>query len=163
VEAFFSPRRGYMNVYSYRDLRGKRKWRYDFRLDGVRYAKRGFSKRAEAQDAMMEKREELKKPPPPEPTGIDFLTLSNEYLDYCRLRHRSKTYKYKRMVYHTFVRQFGNLPLTDLQPIDILGYLRERADQTSTNAFNADLKEFNALFNWGGVKQGGYNESGRLC
>jgi hypothetical protein len=76
-----------MGTYS-NNLKGKkRKWRYDFTLNGQRYTGKWFRKESEAKNAEKERRDELDNPKeaqPQIPIDMGFLDLVNRRLDYLK-------------------------------------------------------------------------------
>src|SRR5665647_3093074 len=92
--------------------REQKGWRYRFQAQGVKYNKSWFPTKAAAKAAEAAHKAELKKTAQAKTrTGITFLELSNEYLDYASRRFVVKTYKAKAAVFRAFVSFAGDVPI----------------------------------------------------
>ncbi len=117
-------------------------WRYSFQCRGKVYAGGGFKTKAEARAAREERRKSLRQQTQT-PIDTGFLQVANAYLDWSRRRHAEKTYKYKKMVFRSFLKFHGNLPLKKITPQHLHAYLNTRP---TNNNYNAHRKELCALF-----------------
>jgi integrase len=122
----------------------RRDWAYDFQCKGKRYGGRGFRTKAEARAAREKRRKEIKTIKPTQ-HGMDFKTVASIYLDYCELKFVPKTYKYKAYVYKKFLKEIGNITITEITPHMIHTYLKTRH---SNHNYNVHRKEIRALFNF---------------
>lgn len=122
----------------------KKGWRYRFQFQGTKYNKAWFRTKAEAEAAEAEHRKALKKADK-SPTPLTFLELVNEYLLWSEKRHASKTWRYKRFVYKSFLAHAGNLPVERISLPVIESYLYTR---NSNCNFNRHLKDLRCLFRW---------------
>jgi len=120
-----------------------RGWRYRFQYRGELYQKGGFKTKMAARAAEADHRKKLKLPPTP--TDTDFKTAANEYLDFCQRRYVTKTYKKKAYCYKCFQAAVGDLPLTEITPRLITGYLSTRPANSN---YNEHRKNLCALFQW---------------
>lgn len=108
-----------------------------------------FQTKTEAKVWEVEKLKELESPKPENPqTVMDFLTASNEYLDFCKLRFSSTTYCEKRKLCKDLLKRWGNVAVTDISSVMVMKHLEERARKISNNAWNKDRKNLLAMFNW---------------
>jgi integrase len=130
-----------MNVYGYQSGKGKRKWRFDKRINGQRIAAKGFRTRKAALKALEARVAEIPK------TDTGFLKLCERYLDYAEARFTRRTYTGKRSAIRGFLSHYGQTVYP--QPRNILAYLQSRSAEVSANAYNADRKELSAMFSWG--------------
>lgn len=122
-------------------------WCYSFEHEKKSYAARGFPTKGEARTAREERRKEVKNPPQapsPTPTGTDFETVANKYLDWSQKRHTEQTYEYKCMVYAEFLKR-GNSEITEITPQYIHEYL---ATRPTNHNYNVHRKEISALFTY---------------
>ena len=85
-------------------------------MEGQRYSKCGYNTKAEARAAMEQVRAEIKsqRTSAAEPKEWDFVSLMTEYLEQAQRRFATKTWKYKRYVYQSFMDFVGNLPLSQI-------------------------------------------------
>jgi|GEM_PF-2215094 len=110
---------------------------------------RMFQTKTEAKVWEVEKLKELEGPKPENPqTVMDFLTASNEYLDFCKLRFSSTTYCEKRKLCRDLLKKWGNVAVIDISSVMVMKHLEERAKKISNNAWNKDRKNLLAMFNW---------------
>jgi len=123
-------------------------WRWEMEVEGQRYSKCGYNTKAEARAAMEQVRAEIKsqRTSAAEPKEWDFVSLMTEYLEQAQRRFATKTWKYKRYVYQSFMDFAGNLPLSQIAPHLIESYLGTRH---SNYNYNVHRKDLCALFNWG--------------
>lgn len=115
-------------------------WRWEFQCRGQRYTGAGYKKKSEARTAREDKRQEVEKDPTP--TGMDFETAGNLYLDYSKRRHAKKTYRYKDLVMKRFLEYQGNLAIQEITPHHIHTYLSTRPTNRNYNAHMAELCAF---------------------
>lgn len=122
-------------------------WRYRFQYRGKKYNRAWFQTKTEAREAEAAHRARVKKATqrPPTKTAMAFSTLANEYLDFSRRRHTTKTYKYKVFVFKSFLAFAGDLPLDRIDLPILEAYLQTRP---SNYNYNVHRKELSALFNW---------------
>jgi len=124
-------------------------WRGQIRWEG-RSFKRDFRTKREAVEWEAKTREQLRAEIQPETsTGMDLVSFSNKYLDYARLRFVAKTYDNKQRVCKRFLDHVGNLPVDDVTPKLIHGYLERQAEVRSKARYNEDYKHLRAMWSWG--------------
>ena len=113
-------------------------------------SKRGFLTKRDAKKWMTDAAAELTRPVQPTPTGTDFLTVSNEYLDDMFARRQPNTYRYKKAVVESLIEYMGgkSFMLEDLTMDDISAFLKARWEEEGAKAANRDVVEFKALWNW---------------
>jgi len=130
-----------MNIYHYVNEKGKRKWRYDKKVQGQRIREQGFGTRKGCQKALSTRIEALEK------IDTDFLRLCETYLDYSETRYTHKTYLGKRRAIRGLLVSHGH----SMYPtsLDVLRFLEKRAKETSSDAYNRARKELHAMFEWG--------------
>jgi integrase len=121
-----------------------------FQYKNKQYKKEGFKTKSEAEAWESEKRRELKNPPAPEPIRLTFSQASNQYVEDCKARYQKNTWRQKAFVYRNFLSFLNDDPLIESIPKQkFTEYLKYRKDKDGNCAANRDLKEFNALYNWG--------------
>ena len=125
--------------------RTRKDWRYSFQIRGKVYAGGGFKTRREAQAGREKRKSELKAIRPKQ-TGMDFLTVSNAYLDDVERRHVKSTYLCKRLVFRTFLERVGNPLWETITPQRINQHL---LSLPSNCRFNVHRKELSSLWQWG--------------
>lgn len=81
-------------------------------------------------------------------TDMDLLTISNGYLDFCKLRFSSTTYGEKKKLCKDILTKWGNININEITPAIIMKHLEARAHEVSDNAWNRDRKNLLAMFNW---------------
>ncbi len=119
-------------------------WCYSFEYQKEQYAGRGFKTKGEARSAREDRRKEVKKPKEPIPTGMDFESVANKYLDFSQKRHAKKTYEYKAMVYASFLKR-GNPVISEITP----GYIQEYlVTRPTKHNYNVHRKELSAVFQY---------------
>ena len=124
----------------------RKHWCYSFEYQKQTYRKRGFATRREAASAREEKRKELKAAARATPTGMGFLDLANQYLDYSSRRFAEQTFKYKQLVFKSFLSFYGgDILVHEITPQHVHRYLDTRP---SNNNYNAHRKDLSALFNF---------------
>lgn len=117
-------------------------WSYSFQHQGKQYGGRGFLKKSEARSAREDRRKQVKEDVKTL-TVMDFLTVSNDYLDDAERRFAKKTYDYKKFVYRSFGKFISNLPIDQITPQHVHNYLATRP--TNSN-YNSHRKDLSALF-----------------
>jgi len=117
--------------------KGRGDWRWEFQYRGHRHTGAGYKTKTEAREERELKRKEVKTGSIPGVMG--FREAANLYLDYSKMRHADKTYKYKRMVYQLFMSHSGNLFLHEITPQMIHQYLSTRPSNRNYNAHKAEL------------------------
>jgi integrase len=126
-------------------------YKYVFQIRGKNYGGGGFKTKAEARAAREEKRLSMlsgsRSPESSEKTPMAFLEMASAYLQASERRHSSKTFKYKKFVYSTFLKHSGEgLLVSEATPYLIQGYLQTRASNSNYNRHRKDLA---ALFEYG--------------
>ncbi len=120
-------------------------WRYEFQAGGRRYTASGFPTKKDALAAREEHKNQVRGiRAKPKSWALSYLVV--EYLDSTLERLATKTWKYKRFVYQSFLNHLGDLPLDQITPLLIDSYLRTRP-----SAYNANFhrKDLSAMFAWG--------------
>ena len=136
-------------------------WKYTFQVNGKVYGGGGHKTKAEARTAREEKRSTVlsivssNSLPNHENdylktssrTPMTFLEMAGTYLRASERRHASKTFKYKRFVYSTFLNQVGGdgLLVSEVTPYLIQTYLQTRP---SNSNYNRHRKDLGALFEY---------------
>jgi hypothetical protein len=124
-------------------------WIGKFHYQNRQYKKEGFKTRSKAEDWVVEKRNELKNPPEPEPILFTFSQVSTKYLEDCQARFQKNTWRQKAFVYRKFLSFLNDDPVAEsITKQMFTEYLKHRRDLDGNCAANRDLKEFKALFNW---------------
>jgi len=126
----------------------KKKWKGVVKKDGQRHI-RIFKTKTDAKSWEASKRKELENTVQTKAgTDMDFLTASNEYLDFSNIRFSSGTYVEKKKLCQDLLKRWGNVDIIAITPTMVLKYLESRARGTSLNAWNRDRKNLLAMFNW---------------
>lgn len=126
----------------------KKKWKGVVKKDGKRYTKQ-FHTKMEAKTWEVGKLKDLESPKQQATeTGMDLLTVSNEYLDFCKRRFSSSTYGEKKKLCSDVLKKWGNPNVNEITPSMVLKHLESRACKVSNNAWNRDRKNLLAMFNW---------------
>ena len=137
-----------MSVYP---VKKKKKWRYEFQYQKKRFTGSGFLTKREAQEAMAEKRKEVKNPQPQpqiqEEIQIDmtFLELVEKRLDYIQAYKTEGYYVETRNMARHWVERWGTLNATDIDKSTIRDFILERR-MVSANAANKELRLLRAMF-----------------
>lgn len=130
----------------------KRKvWIAKFKHNSKQYKKEGFKTRSKALKWEIQKRDELKNPPEPEPEPIrsTFSQVSTKYLEDYQARFQKNTWRQKAFVYRNFLTFINYDPDADsITKQTFTEYLRYRKNKNGNCAANRDLKDFKALYNW---------------
>lgn len=121
-------------------------YRYHFMKDGKRYTKSGFPTKKAARDAEADHQKSLQTAGKSAPETLALSSLMFEYLEANRRRLNPKTWSYKKFVFENFLAHAGDIPVLEVSPLVVDGYL-----QTRPSAYNANFhrKDLGALFNWG--------------
>jgi integrase len=126
----------------------RKKWKGVVKREGQRFIS-AFKTKTEAKIWEVEKWKELESPEPERTeTGTDLLTLSNGYLDFCKLRFSGTTYGEKKKLCKTTLSEWGNINVNEVTPAMVMKHLETRAKKVSDNAWNRDRKNLLAMFNW---------------
>jgi len=126
----------------------RKKWKGVVKKGKERFT-RLFQTKTEAKGWEAEKLKELQNPVPPKTgTGMDLLTASNGYLDFCERRFAPITYAEKRKLCRDILRKWGNISIEEITPTMVMKHLEERAKTISNSAWNKDRKNLLAMFNW---------------
>ena len=126
----------------------KKRWRGVVKKDGKRYT-RPFKAKTEAKRWEIKKQMELEIPQQETtPIGMDLLTACEDYLDFCELRYTHDTYVEKKTLCKKILKRWGNIDVERVTPSMVLKHLKQRAERTSSNAWNKDRKNLLAMFNW---------------
>jgi integrase len=126
----------------------RKKWKGVIKKDGQRHI-RMFRTKTEAKSWEASKRNELENPVPTKAgTDMDFLTASNDYLDFAKIRFSSGTFLEKKKLCRDLLKRWGKVGLDGITPTMVLKYLEDRVRRTSLNAWNRDRKNLLAMFNW---------------
>ena len=116
---------------------------------GVQRFTHAFQTKTEAKIWEVEKWKELESPKPEKiETVMDLLTLSNGYLDFCKLRFSKTTYGEKKKLCKDILSKWGNIDINEITPVMVIEHLKTRAQKVSDNAWNRDRKNMLAMFNW---------------
>jgi len=108
-----------------------------------------FQTKTEAKSWEVEKGKELESPKLETiETGMDFLTISNEYLDFCSRRFSSTTYGEKKKLCKDVLKKWDTIDVNNITPTMVMKHLDDRARDVSDNAWNRDRKNLLAMFNW---------------
>jgi integrase len=79
---------------------------------------------------------------------MDFLSLSNGYLDFCKLRFSKTTYGEKKKLCKHVLSIWENVNVIAVTPAMVMKHLETRAREVSDNTWNRDRKNLLAMFNW---------------
>lgn len=136
-------------------------WVAKFQYQMKQFKKEGFQTRSAALEWEVEKRNELKNPPLPEPTRLTFSQVSTTYLEDCKDRFQKNTWRQKAFVFRNFLAFINDDPeaesITKQTFTEYLKFRKEQKDEADSKAkktengvcvANRDLKEFKALYNW---------------
>jgi len=126
----------------------KKKWKGVVKKGTERFTHL-FQTKTEAKAWEVEKWKELENPKQEKTeTGMDLLSLSNDYLDFCKRRFSSTTYGEKRKLCADVLNKWGNVNVNDITPVMVIKHLTDRAQKVSDNSWNRDRKNLLAMFNW---------------
>ena len=126
-------------------------WRADLIFKGKRVIAKGFFKyKDDARTWIKEEREELKNPTKPSSHDEELLlwTLSQKYLEDCKINFDRKTFAEKRFCLKRFYEEVGDIDVRSIEPHVILDFINERARTQSNNAANKDRKNIKAFYGW---------------
>ena len=130
-----------MNIYPYKDEKGRKKWRFDKRVSGQRLQAKGFRTRKEAEETLRERLGTVQK------INTDFLKLCHEYLNFSEIKYRPTTYDSKKRAIRRLLAFYGQT--AGPTPLDVSRYLQYRAKETSGCTSNIERKDLHAMFEWG--------------
>lgn len=130
-------------------------YKYTFQINGKVYGGGGFRTKQEAMDARTDKRRNVLSgsvsPGSPSTntpkTDMEFWRLVDLYLQQSERRHATKTFRYKRFVYASFLENAGDEHLTvnKVTPYLVQSYLHTRH---SNSNYNRHRKDLGALFEY---------------
>jgi len=75
-------------------------------------------------------------------------SLSQKYLEDCKINFDKKTFAEKRFCLKRFYEEVGDIDVRSIEPHVILDFINERARTQSNNAANKDRKNIKAFYNW---------------
>lgn len=128
--------------------RKRKKWKGVVKRGTQRFTHM-FQTKTEAKIWEVEKLRELENPKAEKTeTDTDLLTVSNAYLDFCKLRFSLTTYGEKKKLCKDVLQKWGNVNTTEITPAMVMKHLEARAHAVSDNAWNRDRKNLLAMFNW---------------
>ena len=128
--------------------RKRKKWKGVVKRGDQRFT-RLFRTKTDAKMWEVARASELEIPKPETTeTVMDLLTVSNGYLDFCKLRFSATTYGEKKKLCKDVLRNWGNPCVQDITPAMVMTHLESRAHKVSDNAWNRDRKNLLAMFNW---------------
>ena len=119
------------------------KWKYVFQKNGKQYGGAGFRTKREAIAARECRRQEIASRLSPKNTGLKLLEVGVTYLEECERRLARKTYLGKRLAIQGLLSHIGDMPLPEIQPHMVHGYLNTLP---SNNNYNAHRKDLSAMF-----------------
>ncbi|MFP4572916.1 MAG: tyrosine-type recombinase/integrase [Desulfobacterales bacterium] len=126
-----------------------KKWKAQVRKEGLRQEKT-FDTKKEAIDWETKMR---KKPADEWVEKTNTVCLNDwaqQYLDYAEAKFSEKTYKEKQTMFKLFFKQVDpELPVAELTPKKVMGYVLEQRKQRSGYAANKDRKNLVAAWHWG--------------
>lgn len=126
----------------------KKKWKGVVKKGTERFTHQ-FQTKTEAKAWEVEKWKELENPKQEKTeTGMDLLSLSNNYLDFCQRRFSATTYGEKRKLCANVLKEWGNVNINEITPVMVIKHLSDRAQKVSDNTWNRDRKNLLAMFNW---------------
>jgi len=127
-------------------------WRYSFQYHKEIFAAGGFQTKGDARSAREQRRKEVKSPQKATtiPTGMGFLEIVNQYLDWSDRRHAPGHVENKKVVFRKMMNFFG---ITEEKDLSILELTAPRLHEffmsaPSNNSYNVYRKETSALFAW---------------
>lgn len=144
-----------MSVY----FKKRKGWRYDFTHKGARHTKAWYKTKAEAKRAEAKRKEELTNPKPVimTPTGMDFLELVNNKLDYVKTYNSRKYYDNYACVARNWAEEWNESTCNDITADMIQAFVLKRAKVSHYTA-NNEICYLRALFNFG-IKKGRISEN----
>jgi integrase len=80
--------------------------------------------------------------------NLSLYDLSQKYLASCKIDFSKKTFDEKKYCLERFYKAAGDMPVTDIEPADILDFVNKRAESKSKNAANKDRKNLKAFYSW---------------
>jgi integrase len=127
-------------------------WKYQFQHEGKLYGGGGYGSKGEARTAREDRRKlvvsgrETARLETPK-TDMAFSRLAGLYLDLSERRHARKTFRYKRIVFASFLRHCGDEKITvdKITPYLVQDYLHTRK---TSPTYNAHRKELATLFEY---------------
>ncbi|MFH1758782.1 MAG: site-specific integrase [Pseudomonadota bacterium] len=125
-------------------------WKFKFQMDGKVYGGGGHKNKKAAISAREQRKLQVKQDltsgsGKQTPTDTGFREAASRYLDFSARRHAPKTYAYKAYVYDAFIKHAGDLPITQIVPGVVQGYLTTR--KTNSN-YNRHRKDLGAMFSF---------------
>lgn len=131
-----------MGVYSIK----RKGWRFEFTLNGIRYASAIYKTRAEARKAEAKRREEIENQEIQ--TDMGFLDLINMRLDYVKSYNSIIHYQHYSYMARRWVKNWGNLQCSQITQQMVQKHILER-NKVSAYAANKDIRYLRAVFNFG--------------
>jgi integrase len=126
-------------------FRDRGKWRGVVKIKGRRFTD-SFDTKREALSWENEYRKNLHI----SKAVIDIKDFSNQYLALAQSRYTKSTYQEKVTLTDKFIKYLdSNLPVDEILPSHIHGYLLDQATTRSNNCANRDRKNLLAMWNWG--------------
>ena len=101
-----------------------------------------FQTKTEAKGWEADKLKALENPIPLKTeTGIDLLTVCNDYLDVCKLQFSRTTYGEKKKLSKEILQRWGNISILDITPLMVTKHLQGRVNNELERRVDRDLKE----------------------
>jgi integrase len=128
----------------------RKRWRYDFTKQGIRYTGTWLKTKEEAREAEYKRKEEIRNPKPivEIPIDIDFLELVNKRLDYVKAYNSLSHYMDHISMGRKWISEWDGLKCGEISPDMIETYMIKRS-KVSAHTANKDLRYLRALFNFG--------------
>jgi len=125
------------------------KWMYHFWFQGEQYTKKGYKTKKDAEEAEAERKKELKNPPLELTPSISFAALATQYLQDCKARMQTNTWRAKAKYYADFVAwNKGDIEADKVTVFMLNQYLLYIHDQHGAKRANRDMKDIKAMYNW---------------
>lgn len=119
----------------------RKKWKGVIKRGNERLT-RLFQTKTEAKTWEVEKSKELKNPIPLKTeTGIDLLTVCNDYLDVCKLQFSGTTYGEKKKLSKEILQRWDNISVLNITPLMVTKHLQGRVNKELERRVNRELKE----------------------
>ncbi|MFH2064726.1 MAG: site-specific integrase [Pseudomonadota bacterium] len=130
----------------------KTKWGYraEYMDQGKRIRAKGFFKyKSEAQQWVKSEKENQKNNQSTfSQDDLHLWKLSQEYLADCKINYSKNTFDEKKFCLERLYKHLGDVIVTEIEPIDILKFINDRAESQSNNAANKDRKNIKAFYSW---------------
>lgn len=127
----------------------RKKWKGVVKQEGKRFT-RLFHTKTEAKKWEVDKIQELENVKNNKiETVTDLLKACNDYLDFCKRRFSSTTYREKKKLCEVITEKWGeDTDANSITPTMVIKHLEMRASEVSDNTWNRDRKNLLAMFNW---------------